>query len=138
MVNIEEKTLSNAGKTILNMTKANYDVALFMGRLDKRMGDVHYLNKNDDGIWFRLRHDRIEKDLGYTVDGNMYELGYDKLFLRDDGQERLGLAFDYMKGSTSYDDIAGKGNNSRKGIWLYDTWIGDDGHYSDYILKWVI
>ena len=136
LVNIEEKTLSNAGKTILNMTKANYDVALFMGRLDKRMGDVHYLNKNDDGIWFRLRHDRIEKDLGYTVDGNMYELGYDKLFLRDDGQERLGLAFDYMKGSTSYDDIAGKGNNSRKGIWLYDTWIGDDGHYSDYIFKW--
>lgn len=136
LVNIEEKTLSNAGKTILNMTKANYDVAVFMGRLDKRMGDVHYLNKNDDGIWFRLRHDRIEKDLGYTVDGNMYELGYDKLFLRDDGQERLGLAFDYMKGSTYYDDIAGKGNNSRKGIWLYDTWIGDDGHYSDYILKW--
>lgn len=136
MVNIEEKTLSNAGKTILNMTKANYDVALFMGRLDKRMGDVHYLNKNDDGIWFRLRHNRIEKDLGYTVDGNMYELGYDKLFLKDDGQERLGLAFDYMKGATSYDDIAGKGNNSRKGIWLYDTWIGDDGHYSDYILKW--
>ena len=136
LVNIEEKTLSNAGKTILNMTKANYDVAVFMGRLDKRMGDVHYLNKNDDGIWFRLRHDRIEKDLGYTVDGNMYELGYDKLFLRDDGQERLGLAFDYMKGSTSYNDIAGKGNNSRKGIWLYDTWIGDDGHYSDYILKW--
>ncbi|WP_289146379.1 autotransporter outer membrane beta-barrel domain-containing protein [uncultured Megamonas sp.] len=136
LVNIEEKTLSNAGKTILNMTKANYDVAVFMGRLDKRMGDVHYLNKNDDGIWFRLRHDRIEKDLGYTVDGNMYELGYDKLFLRDDGQERLGLAFDYMKGSTFYDDIAGKGNNSRKGIWLYDTWIGDDGHYSDYILKW--
>ena len=136
LVNIEEKTLSNAGKTILNMTKANYDVAVFMGRLDKRIGDVHYLNKNDDGIWFRLRHDRIEKDLGYTVDGNMYELGYDKLFLRDNGQERLGLAFDYMKGSTSYDDIAGKGNNSRKGIWLYDTWIGDDGHYSDYILKW--
>lgn len=136
LVNIEEKTLSNAGKTILNMTKANYDVAVFMGRLDKRMGDVHYLNKNDDGIWFRLRHDRIEKDLGYTIDGNMYELGYDKLFLRDDGQERLGLAFDYMKGSTAYDDIAGKGNNSRKGIWLYDTWIGDDGHYSDYILKW--
>ena len=136
LVNIEEKTLSNAGKTILNMTKANYDVAVFMGRLDKRMGDVHYLNKNDDGIWFKLRHDRIEKDLGYTVDGNMYELGYDKLFLRDNGQERLGLAFDYMKGSTSYDDIAGKGNNSRKGIWLYDTWIGDDGHYSDYILKW--
>lgn len=136
LVNIEEKTLSNAGKTILNMTKANYDVAVFMGRLDKRMGDVHYLNKNDDGIWFRLRHDRIEKDLGYTIDGNMYELGYDKLFLRDDGQERLGLAFDYMKGSTSYDDIAGKGNNSRKGIWLYDIWIGDDGHYSDYILKW--
>ena len=136
LVNIEEKTLSNAGKTILNMTKANYDVAVFMGRLDKRMGDVHYLNKNDDGIWFRLRHDRIEKDLGYTVDGNMYELGYDKLFLRDNGQERLGLAFDYMKGSTAYDDIAGKGNNSRKGIWLYDTWIGDDGHYSDYILKW--
>ena len=136
LVNIEEKTLSNAGKTILNMTKANYNVAVFMGRLDKRMGEAHYLDERKDGIWFKLRHDKKEKDLAYTVDSNMYELGYDKLFTKDNGQKRLGFAFDYMKGSTSYDDIIGKGNNNRKGIWLYDTWIGDDGHYSDYILKW--
>lgn len=135
LVGIEDRFLSDAGKTILNMTKANYSMAVFMGRLDKRLGDIHYLQDND-GLWFRMRHDRIDKDLMFTIDSNMYELGYDKLTRQEDGQTRWGVALDYMQGSTIYDDIIGKGESDRRGLWLYNTWLGDDGHYSDYILKW--
>lgn len=135
IINPDKIMLSDAGKTILNMTKANYDMAVFMGRLDKRLGDIHYLQDND-GLWFRMRHDRIDKDLMFTIDSNMYELGYDKLTRQEDGQTRWGVALDYMQGSTIYDDIIGKGESDRRGLWLYNTWLGDDGHYSDYILKW--
>lgn len=41
-----------------------------------------------------------------------------------------------MQGSTIYDDIIGKCESDRRGLWLYNTWLGDDGYYSDYILKW--
>ena len=66
----------------------------------------------------------------------MYELGYDKKQECDNGTRRVGMAIDYMRGSTSYSDIIGKGETKRYGLWLYDTWLGDKGHYADYVLKW--
>lgn len=41
-----------------------------------------------------------------------------------------------MHGDTGYSDIAGKGEIDRYGLWLYDTWTGDKGHYVDYVAKW--
>lgn len=39
-------------------------------------------------------------------------------------------------GDTTYDNVGGKGEIDRQGIWLYDTWMGDNGHYADYVAKW--
>ena len=54
----------------------------------------------------------------------------------DNGERRVGAAIDYMDGSSEYTGVGGSGDVSRKGIWLYDTWLGDKGHYSDFVAKW--
>ena len=134
---ISNENLSDAGKTILNMSKANYSQAVYMDTLNKRLGEARYL-EGDEGLWVRMRHDKIDKDSSYEITNNMYELGYDKKYESKDknGYHRKGVVIDYMDGDTSYDNIAGSGETNRKGIWLYDTWIGNKGHYTDYVAKW--
>ena len=129
--------VSDAGKTIVNMSRANYKNAIYMDRLNKRLGEARYINSEDDqGMWVRLRHDRIGHSGEFRSMNTMYELGYDVKQDCDNGERRLGFAVDYMRGSTSYSDIIGKGETKRYGLWLYDTWLGDKGHYADYVLKW--
>ena len=129
--------MSDGGKTILNMSRANYSNAIYMDRLNKRLGEARYINaEEDEGMWVRIRHDRIGKDDAYRSQNTMYELGYDQKQESDNGERRVGFAVDYMHGDTSYSDIAGKGEIDRYGLWLYDTWMGDKGHYVDYVAKW--
>ena len=133
------ETLSDTGETILNMSRANYSNAIYMDRLNKRLGEARYINddpEEDEGMWVRIRHDRIGKDDAYRSQNTMYELGYDKKQDCDNGERRVGFAVDYMHGDTGYTDIAGKGEIDRYGLWLYDTWMGDKGHYVDYVAKW--
>ena len=130
------ESLSDAGKTIINMSRANYDQAVYMDNLNKRLGEARYL-EGDEGTWIRMRHDEIDKDNGYEIDNNMYELGYDKKYDSKDGNgyHRRGVAIDYMDGDTNYDGI-GSGETNRKGLWFYDTWFDNKGHYTDYVAKW--
>lgn len=129
--------ISDTGKTILNMSRANYSNAIYMDRLNKRLGEARYINsEEDEGMWVRIRHDRIGKDAAYRSQNTMYELGYDQKQECDNGERRVGMAIDYMHGDTGYDQIAGKGEIDRYGLWLYDTWMGDKGHYADYVAKW--
>ena len=119
---------SDSGATIINMSRANYKNAIYMDRLNKRMGEMRYVNgEEEQGLWVRLRHDRMN---------TMYEVGYDVKQPTDNGEHRIGMAIDYMRGSTTYDDIMGKGETKRYGLWLYDTWLGEKGHYVDYVAKW--
>lgn len=134
---VTEENKSDAGKTIINMSRANYKNAIYMDRLNKRMGEMRYINgKEDQGMWVRLRHDRIGQSGDFRSMNTMYELGYDVKQPTDNGERRIGMAIDYMRGSTSYDDIIGKGETKRYGLWLYDTWLGEKGHYVDYVAKW--
>lgn len=129
--------MSDGGKTILNMSRANYSNAIYMDRLNKRLGEARYINaEEDEGMWVCIRHDRIGKDDAYRSQNTMYELGYDQKQESDNGERRVGFAVDYMHGDTNYSDIAGKGEIDRYGLWLYDTWMGDKGHYVDYVAKW--
>ena len=134
---VTKENLSDAGQTIVNMSRANYKNAIYMDRLNKRLGEARYINSEEDqGMWVRLRHDRIGHSGEFRSMNTMYELGYDVKQDCDNGEHRLGFAVDYMRGSTSYSDIIGKGETKRYGLWLYDTWLGDKGHYADYVLKW--
>ena len=131
--------LSDGGKAVLNMSRANYSNAIYMDRLNKRLGEARYINddpEEDEGMWVRIRHDRIGKEDAFRSQNTMYQLGYDKRQDCDNGERRVGFAVDYMHGDTGYTDIAGKGEIDRYGLWLYDTWMGDKGHYADYIAKW--
>ena len=144
--NVEETTnfkltgrteqVSNAGQTVLSMSKVNYSNAVYMDRLNKRMGEARYI-EGDDGLWVRLRHDRIGKDDAFRSMNTMFELGYDwHAKGQKDGEHRQGVAFDYMRGTADYKNVAGDGDVRRAGVWLYDTWMGDKGHYSDYVVKY--
>lgn len=129
--------ISDGGKTVVNMSKVNYSNAVYMDRLNKRLGEARYINTEEDqGMWVRMRHDRIGKDNEFRIMNTMYELGYDEKQECDNGERRVGAAIDYMDGSSEYTDVGGSGDVSRKGIWLYDTWLGDKGHYSDFVAKW--
>ena len=128
---------SDSGATIINMSRANYKNAIYMDRLNKRMGEMRYVNgEEEQGLWVRLRHDRIGQSGDFRSMNTMYEVGYDVKQPTDNGEHRIGMAIDYMRGSTTYDDIMGKGETKRYGLWLYDTWLGEKGHYVDYVAKW--
>ena len=134
---IEKQTVSDAGQTIINMSRANYSNAIYMDRLNKRMGEARYINPEDEqGMWVRLRHDRIGKEDAFRSQNTMYEMGYDVKQDCDNGDRRVGFAIDYMDGKTEYRNVAGDGDIKRYGLWMYDTWMGDKGHYADYVLKW--
>lgn len=128
---------SDSGATIINMSRANYKNAIYMDRLNKRMGEMRYVNAEEEqGLWVRLRHDRIGQSSDFRSMNTMYEVGHDVKQPTNNGEHRIGMAIDYMRGSTTYDDIMGKGETKRYGLWLYDTWLGEKGHYTDYIVKW--
>ena len=134
---VTKENQSDAGKTIINMSRANYKNAIYMDRLNKRMGEMRYVNgEEEQGLWVRLRHDRIGQNGDFRSMNTMYEVGYDVKQPTDNGEHRIGMAIDYMRGSTTYDDIMGKGETKRYGLWLYDTWLGEKGHYIDYVAKW--
>ena len=134
---VTKENKSDAGKTIINMSRANYKNAIYMDRLNKRMGEMRYVNgEEEQGLWGRLRHDRIGQSGDFRSMNTMYEVGYDVKQPTDNGEHRIGMAIDYMRGSTTYDDIMGKGETKRYGLWLYDTWLGEKGHYVDYVAKW--
>ena len=133
----KEQQKSDAGKTIINMSKVNYNNAIYMDRLNKRLGEARYISPEDEqGMWVRIRHDRIGKDDAFRSQNTMYEMGYDEKQECDNGERRVGFAIDYMDGKAEYSGIAGDGDVKRYGLWLYDTWMGDKGHYADYVAKW--
>ena len=100
------------------------------------MGEARYLT-GDDGLWVRLRHDRIGKDDAFRSMNTMFELGYDwKDEDQTDGTHYRGFAFDYMRGTADYQNVAGDGDVRRAGLWYHDTWLGDSGHYTDYVVKY--
>lgn len=128
--------LSHAGQTVIDMSKVNYSNAVYMDRLNKRVGEARYLD-GDDGLWVRLRHDRIGKDDAFRSLNTMMELGYEwKAKGQKDGEHRQGVVFDYMRGTADYTNVVGSGDVRRAGVWLYDTWLGDKGHYTDYVVKY--
>lgn len=127
---------SDAGKTIINMSRGNYAQAVYMDTLNKRQGEMRFAKGREDGLWARVRYDRLGMDSAYEIDNTMLEIGADSLYRTDSGEFHTGVAFDYMKGDTDYEGvIGGDGNIDRYGAWVYSTWLGDEGDYWDVVGK---
>ena len=132
---VSKKETSNSGQTIIDMSRANYRNAVYLDRLNKRLGEARFID-GDEGMWVRMRHDRIGMKDAFRSSNTMYQLGYDKLHKQyDNGERHVGAAIDYLDGETSYSKVGGTGEISRLGFWMYDTWLGNKGHYSDYVAK---
>lgn len=135
IVDFAQDGMSSTGKTVLDLSKVNYSNAVYMDRFNKRIGEARFID-GDEGMWVRLRHDRIGNEDSYRSMNTMYEIGYDAKQVKEDGEHRVGFAIDYMDGSSSFSQVAGTGEVSRKGFWMYDSWMGEKGHYRDFVAKW--
>lgn len=129
------QNVTDAGRTIIDMSRANYANAVQMDTLNKRQGEMRYSQGREDGLWVRVRHDDIGKKSSFRLDNTMIEVGVDSRYVKEDGEFHTGIAFDYMNGDTEYHHISGRGDLDRYGAWMYLTWLGNQGDYSDFVFK---
>lgn len=101
----------------------------------QRLGDLRLGNTQDDGIWARYKRNcsHFIGDRANNLNANMFQAGYDKEFKRKDGKSYVGIAVDHIDGNGSYDN--GSGDVKGTSVALYNTWIGNSGHYYDIVLK---
>ena len=121
-------------KVVTEIAKANYDSAVYLDNLNKRLGDMGFANGND-GIWIRLRGDKVGEDKEYKLNNYMTQIGYDKVYYITDGEEHIGVAFDYTKGSMDYKNINGSSKIDRYMASIYDTRVYNNGIYTDIVGK---
>ena len=113
---------------------AGYALGTELDTLNKRMGEARYLEE-DDGIWVRYRHSKTGWDDTYETNGDMFQLGFDNEVTEKDGKHYRGVALDYTDADTSIMGISGDGEHERYAVSLYDTWLGEKGHYRDLVLR---
>lgn len=132
-------TPSDSGKVIKKSMQLNYMNAIYgiyTDSLEKRLGEARY-SGDGDGLWARVRHDRVGRNSLYEASNTMTELGFDwRNDLTTFGRHIQGAALDYMDGSADYKEVTGSSDSKRYGLWFYDTRLGDKGHYTDLVAKY--
>lgn len=113
---------------------AGYALGTEFDTLNKRMGEARYLEEND-GVWVRYRHSKTGWDDTYETNGDMFQLGFDNEVTEKDGKHYRGVAIDYTDADTNIIGISGEGEHERYAVSLYDTWLGEKGHYRDLVLR---
>lgn len=113
---------------------AGYALGIELDTLNKRMGEARYLEE-DDGVWVRYRHSKTGWDDTYETNGDMFQLGFDNEVTEKDGKHYRGVAIDYTDADTNIMGISGEGEHERYAVSLYDTWLGEKGHYRDLVLR---
>ena len=130
----QPEEISNIALSIIDLSRVNYANAVYMDRLNKRLGEACFID-GENGFWFRSRYDRIGKEEAFHTNNTMFNWGYNHKGEYQSGQNHYGVVFDYMYGKASYDNVSGSGDVKRVGLWFYDTWLGANGFYSDVVLK---
>lgn len=132
-------TPSDSGKVIKKSMQLNYMNAIYgiyTDSLEKRLGEARY-SGDGDGLWARVRHDRVGRNSLYEASNTMTELGFDwRNDLTTFGRHIQGAALDYMDGSADYKEVTGNSDSKRYGLWFYDTRLGNKGHYTDLVAKY--
>ena len=136
LVAVKSSEISDGGKTVIDMSRANYANAVYMDTLNKRQGEARFVGNTDHGVWVRLRHDNIGKDDSFRTHNTMVEVGFEQRDVNDYGEFHTGFALDYMNGQIDYHTVDGDGDIERYGVWFYTTYLGNDGQYADLVLKY--
>lgn len=108
--------------------------------LAKRLGDLRSMSKNTekhDNMWGKYGHGTQEvgaSSRNTEIKYNQFQLGYDKGFARGDGKLYRGIMVSRINGDTTYERGAGDTNSTTVG--LYQTWLGNKGHYYDAVLRY--
>ena len=113
---------------------AGYALGTELDRLNKRMGEARYL-EDEKGLWVRYRHAKTGWDDTFETSSDMFQLGYNKEVQEDDGKHYRGIALDYTDADTTLDNVSGDGEHERYAVSLYDTWLGEKGHYRDLLIR---
>ena len=129
-----KEKINDNGQTVIEMAKANYASAVYMDNLNKRLGDMSFVEGNE-GLWVRMRNDRVGEDSEYRLRNYMTQIGYDKTYDLDDGKEYRGAALDYTQGEMEYKNIHGESNIDRYTFTAYDTRVYNSGSYADYVAR---
>lgn len=104
--------------------------------LIKRLGELRQHDK-EQGVWVRVRGGKNTVD-NYGLQKNSYVttyIGYDDRLKNDNNTKRYaGLALNHTKNNFYYaDGASGKGQSNV--LTLYNTRLGDKGHYLDLVGK---
>ena len=132
-------TPSDSGKVIKKAIHLDYMNAIseiYTDTLNKRLGEARY-SADGDGTWARIRHDQLGRTGLYDAKNTMVEVGYD--WTRNEtnfGKHIQGAALDWMNGSANYKELNGSSDTKRYGAWFYDTRLGNNGHYTDFVAKY--
>jgi len=129
-----KETINDNGQTVIEMAKANYASAVYMDNLNKRLGDMSFVDGNE-GLWVRMRNDRVGEDSEYRLRNYMTQIGYDKTYDLEDGKEYRGIALDYTQGEMEYKNIKGESDMDRYTFTAYDTRMYNSGAYADYVAR---
>lgn len=132
-IGLTDKNENENITTVDDMMGSGYALGTELDRLNKRMGESRYLT-DEKGLWVRYRHARVGMDNSFKTNSNMFQLGYDKERLEKDGRHYRGGALDYTDANTSL-SAGGSGEQERYSLSLYDTWMGDKGHYRDLVIR---
>ena len=135
-VTLNNKTTDGNGnfEAVKGAMYAGYALGTELDRLNKRMGEARYL-EDEKGVWVRYRHAKTGWDDTFETSSDMFQLGYDKEVQEDDGKHYRGIALDYTDADTTLDNVSGDGEHERYAVSLYDTWLGEKGHYRDLVIR---
>ncbi|MEE1475072.1 autotransporter outer membrane beta-barrel domain-containing protein [Fusobacterium sp.] len=104
------------------------------GDLYQRMGNLRN-NEAQQGIWGRIYtgENEVRKGIGLDLEYRAVQVGYDRKNSISDGKLFTGVAFGYFDGNVDYDHGSGESNSATVGA--YATYLGRNGAYSDFIVK---
>jgi len=125
--NTKAAASSASGQAELMQTSVNH--------LRKRLGDLRDAPATETGVWARIYSGEVSNDK-YTSIESAYkgmQMGYDKSNQVKGGRTYTGGAVSYTEADNSF--YRGSGEIKDCDLALYQTWIGNDGHYYDLIAK---
>lgn len=101
----------------------------------QRMGNLRN-NEAEQGVWGRIYtgENEVRKGIGLDLEYRAVQVGYDRKEKIDEGKLFTGIAFGYFDGNADYDHGSGESNSATVG--LYATYLGANGSFGDFIIKY--